>query len=674
MSAFDGTIVLGITTKIDDSVKKTVADIKKKITDAAGLKNEIAEYNKLIEEQKNKVHELMVEAGKLSRAGKENSDEYKQLKAQLAEANSELDGMQREMKRLGDEGKKATDKISEGLKKTAKRFGTMAKNILVMQQLYKVLRYIMSVFSDILMSDAEFKEDWEELKAAFYTAAYPIVNMIVPALKWIVEQVRDWAVSIGKVAAFLQGISYSEMVDQAEASKKTADNYEEIAESAEDVRKSLAGFDKIEILKSEDSSSKSDSASEYDAFQSLKQYDTSGEESLLSNLGAAIGGALVVIGLIMLFHGVVGWGLGFMIAGAAVYAVSEIADAEYSDDKVIDTTAKIGKAVGAILAGLGLILLVCGQWAWGLGFLIAGAGAYGIGEIAANWDELPEKTQNAISIITAVTSTLLLALGIILCFTGAGIALGVGLIIVGVAGLAATVALNWTSITTSIENAFNRIIKWVKTYGLLVLGIILCLTGSGIPAGIGLIYKWAKDNAEEVPLANTIVEKVKGVWDAVKDFWNKHIAQVFTAEWWANLGKGALNGLIIVFETALNILTVGFRSMINGITTGLNKVGDLVGIDWDIPEIPEISLPRLARGAVIPANHEFLAVLGDQKSGTNIEAPLSTIEEAVENVLSRRGNETTKEEHYYLNETELMSVLYKLVKQGERVQGADLVV
>jgi len=46
------------------------------------------------------------------------------------------------------------------------------------------------------------------------------------------------------------------------------------------------------------------------------------------------------------------------------------------------------------------------------------------------------------------------------------------------------------------------------------------------------------------------------------------------------------------------------------------------------------SVPKLATGAVIPPNHEFLAILGDQKSGTNVEAPLSTIEDAVRNVLS----------------------------------------
>lgn len=48
------------------------------------------------------------------------------------------------------------------------------------------------------------------------------------------------------------------------------------------------------------------------------------------------------------------------------------------------------------------------------------------------------------------------------------------------------------------------------------------------------------------------------------------------------------------------------------------------------------NLPYLASGAVIPPNAPFVAVLGDQRSGTNIEAPLSTIQEAVENVMDGR--------------------------------------
>lgn len=60
-----------------------------------------------------------------------------------------------------------------------------------------------------------------------------------------------------------------------------------------------------------------------------------------------------------------------------------------------------------------------------------------------------------------------------------------------------------------------------------------------------------------------------------------------------------------------------------------------------IAKLLNIEIPKLATGAVLPANREFLALVGDQKHGTNVEAPLDTIrqasEEAVLNVLSRLG-------------------------------------
>jgi hypothetical protein len=47
-----------------------------------------------------------------------------------------------------------------------------------------------------------------------------------------------------------------------------------------------------------------------------------------------------------------------------------------------------------------------------------------------------------------------------------------------------------------------------------------------------------------------------------------------------------------------------------------------------------VNIPRLATGAVIPPNKPFMAMLGDQKSGTNVEAPLSTIKQAVAETIS----------------------------------------
>ena len=51
-------------------------------------------------------------------------------------------------------------------------------------------------------------------------------------------------------------------------------------------------------------------------------------------------------------------------------------------------------------------------------------------------------------------------------------------------------------------------------------------------------------------------------------------------------------------------------------------------------------MPHLASGAVIPPNREFLAVLGDQTKGTNIEAPLDTIVAAFRQAMGEGGNRT----------------------------------
>lgn len=60
-------------------------------------------------------------------------------------------------------------------------------------------------------------------------------------------------------------------------------------------------------------------------------------------------------------------------------------------------------------------------------------------------------------------------------------------------------------------------------------------------------------------------------------------------------------------------------------------------LDGNAPVYNDI--PALASGAVIPPNQKFLAVLGDQKSGTNVEAPLSTIKQAVMEAMAQGSRE-----------------------------------
>ena len=278
-------------------------------------------------------------------------------------------------------------------------------------------------------------------------------------------------------------------------------------------------------------------------------------------------------------------------------------------------------------------------------------------------------------------------LGIILCCTGVGIGLGIGLIVAGAAFVVGAIVANWDSIVTTVKNVFTEFGGLIAGLGaaLIVLGIILCCTGVGIGLGIGLIVAGAAAIGGAVAVNwDSIVEWVKSAWKAVKTFWQTHISKYFTAAWWLSLGKTCINGLIAGFEGGINAIIGAFESMINWFVNGLNKIsfdipdwipgigGKEFGFNLDTVKFNRVSIPRLAAGAVIPANKEFLAVLGDQKHGVNIETPLETMLEAFNTALDSRGD-AVREEHYYLSETELMSILYRLVKGGERLNGNSLV-
>lgn len=679
----DGSIVL--TTKIvTDGIDKTLSMIKKKFSQLKEEKSTVNAISEAIKLQKKRIEELNIELAKLTVSGEAYGEtfakEVENLKTEIKEETLVMKELESAAVTLGKKGSKSFSDISKSFKGFGKRLAGIVKSALVFSVLYRVMQSVVKLFNNILMSDEEFKEDWEELKAAFYAAAYPIVNLIVPALKYIVQQARDWAVSIGKVEAALQGISYSEFIDQAEASKEAADNYADMEKSskktADNVKKQLASFDDIQILSS--SNDEEDKGST--GFSGLKDKNVSGAKTMLGDIMNAVGGALIAIGLILLVNGQIPWGIGFIIAGAFGITAATLTDESVSQ-KVKDELSNAMLVVGVVAIVLGILLCMATKWGIGIGLVALGASSI-VDPIALNWDGIKQQLQTSFGGWLALGGVIAIVLGILLCFTPF-LPLGIGLIVLGAGALVAPIVANWSAIWDAITGAFNAIINWVKAYGLLVLGILLCLSGGvGFPIGLALIIKWAKEGAENgVPLAETIVDKVKGAWNAVKAFWDRNIAPIFTVQWWLNLGKNSINGLIAGFEGGINGIIKAFESMINWIVDGLNKLsfdipdwlgGGSFGINLPRASFGRVSIPRLAQGAVIPPNREFLAVLGDQKQGTNIETPLATMVEAFNIALNNRGNDTVKEEHYYLDESEIMRIIYKLAKKGEQAQGDDL--
>lgn len=137
--------------------------------------------------------------------------------------------------------------------------------------------------------------------------------------------------------------------------------------------------------------------------------------------------------------------------------------------------------------------------------------------------------------------------------------------------------------------------------------------------------------------ASGLWERVKGVWSAAAGWFSQHVTQPLAAAFDGAGGavRGAVDGLISHVEGMINAVIRG----VNWLISQLNKISFEVP-DWvpgiggnsfgiDLPSISEVKLPRLAQGAVIPPNREFMAVLGDQRSGNNLEAPEGLIRQIV---------------------------------------------
>lgn len=133
----------------------------------------------------------------------------------------------------------------------------------------------------------------------------------------------------------------------------------------------------------------------------------------------------------------------------------------------------------------------------------------------------------------------------------------------------------------------------------------------------------------------------EGAWDAIK--------QIFFGVF-DSLHKKAADVLNGIKELVGNVVQ-GVKDLVSGLGDLGGAIANKVSSAWNAVtsgapaqqsmEAPLASLPvpALARGAVIPPNRRFLAMLGDQTNGTNVEAPLETIQEALAEVLAAQGGQ-----------------------------------
>lgn len=152
-----------------------------------------------------------------------------------------------------------------------------------------------------------------------------------------------------------------------------------------------------------------------------------------------------------------------------------------------------------------------------------------------------------------------------------------------------------------------------------------------------------------IPIINALIAVFRVVAGVLQN-----VGEVFSALF--NAIRETLEDVKKTMVKVVNWIADKIEWLVNAIIGGINaaiglinkvhiKVPDGIPIiggkefGFKIKELKTISIPRLAQGAVIPPNNEFLAMLGDQSHGTNIEAPLDTIKQAVAEVLATNGNQ-----------------------------------
>lgn len=563
------------------------------------------------------------------------------INAKINKTAASLDNAKRKAGELSGQlagAKNGTRELSPAAEEAGKRFTKLgnrikglARRVFVFTLITAALRKIREYMWSAIQTNTDAMAAVAKLKGALRTLAQPIVNIVIPAFTLLANVLTTVVNTAARLLSALFGNTLASSQKAAESLYDQQKAIDGVGSAAKKASKYLAPFDELNTMNGDSDRSGGASAS-----GGIAPDFTSTVSSGLAAVATLFTGiALLALGAVLTFSGAnIPIGIALMVAGAlAVYgAASEnwglIAETLQGSLAVIVTIV-----AGALLA-LGIILVMTSaNIPLGIGMIIAGAASLAA-SATINWEAIQNAMKGPIGAVTAILSGALLVLGGALLFTFANVPLGLGLMAAGAVGLATAIVPNWDSITKALQGPLGKTLAMIGGF-LVVLGIILIFTGVGIPLGIGMLLAGGVSLAAAIaPNWNFIIDKIKYVWQKIKEFWNSYIAPVFTAAWWQNLGKNIMNGLISGIERGINWVLGGVSDMVNGITGILNKIpGVNIGrVNWG-----NVHIPRLAQGAVIPANREFLAVLGDQKRGTNIEAPADLIRQIVREEVKNSG-------------------------------------
>lgn len=686
MANADGSIIFS--TEIDnkkaqaelDKLEKKIASLEIKASQTGAKKIPLEEQaNALgaaLDDAKQKLEALKASGASPGAIGAQ-SETVTSLQYQWDQVNNKIDRYNREIEKANGDidvsksragelaaqlasAGRSTEKMSAGVKKaekSAKTFASRMKSVVRSALVFTVITQALSKFrnwiGDVIKVSPEATAAIARLKGALLTLVQPLVNIIIPAFTKFVNILAAIINKIASVFAVLTGKTVESSKAAAEALNKQTSALNGTGAAAKEAKKQLLGFDEINQLTEDTSGGGGGSGTIAPDFSGFD--DTEDELNTILGLVGAIATGLLAWKIASLFTDSLSMIGGIALAAAGAFALVYFWLDAWNNG--IDMQNFLGMLAGAAALAGGLAIAF-GSTAAGIALVIGGLAmlVVGIKDVIENGFTL----ENTLTIIAG-----LLAAGL-----GIGLLTGnwIPLLIAGIA--AALIAL--VSFTGHGEELINGLKETIDGFGKFFKGVFsgdMEMTAEGLKQiwdGLkntwnavidsirdawNMFIEWLRGkNPELAAIFETYGKLAADLYNTAKQILSgfiTFISGVFTGDWnraWEGVKeifRGIWNRIVAILEGAVNLIIGGINWMIRQLNKIQIKAPDWLGggtIGFNIPAISTVSIPRLAQGAVIPPNREFLAVLGDQKNGTNVEAPLETIKQAVAEVLSQNGS------------------------------------
>lgn len=228
-----------------------------------------------------------------------------------------------------------------------------------------------------------------------------------------------------------------------------------------------------------------------------------------------------------------------------------------------DTLAEITTIVSGFMLAVGAILVVTGVNI-PLGVGLMAAGAVGLAAtVGLNWTAMSSELASTLALITGVVGGFLLALGAIVAFSGANLPLGIALMALGGASLVSAAVINWHNSDRHLTDALTTL-TGVLAGASLAVGAMLAFTGVATGLGIALMAVGAV----------TLVSAAALNWNSIPDALASPLSRVGLLVSGATLALGAILAFSGCMPLGIALMAIGATSLVSVMALNWNGLSD----------------------------------------------------------------------------------------------------